>query len=191
LRASPETFSWERSLDLLQSSLDPAALRNHFRVERWTLDEFAMPRRLFAELAQLLGREDRFVRGTLRVGRQLAAPSRIDVPVLCIADPRCRIAPRQAVQPFLDAIATADKSLLEYEREVGVCLHHVGPLVGRRAHSVLWPEILRWVGARWRDAAAVEVAGKPAGLKPRAGNAEDAEENREDAEKNGIAAGNG
>ncbi len=148
-QASPETFAWERWLDLVQSFPDAGALRNHLRVERWTLDEFAMPQRLFAELAQLLGREDRFVRGELRVGGRPAVPSRITAPVLCVVDPLCGIVPPRAVRPFLEAATGAETALLEYRREVGVCLQHVGPLVGRRAHAHLWPEILRWIDAHW------------------------------------------
>jgi len=55
-------------------------------------------------------------------------------------------------------------------------------LVGSRAHSELWPKILRWVGAHWSEEA---TAAKP--VRPTAGNAEDAEENREDAEKDRIS----
>ena len=96
-----------------------------------------MPRRLFAELVHLLVREDRFVRGRLMVGGKRAAPSRITAPVLGVVDSHCSIVPPQAVQPFLDAAGSADKSLLEYQSEAGVCLQHVGPLVGKRARSTV------------------------------------------------------
>jgi len=32
-----------------------------------------------------------------------------------------------------------------YEGDVGVSLQHVGPLVGRRAHALLWPRIVEWI----------------------------------------------
>ncbi|MBI4205669.1 MAG: alpha/beta fold hydrolase [Betaproteobacteria bacterium] len=147
-RASPEAFGWERWLDLVQSFPDSGMLRNYLRVERWTLDEFPMPRRLFADIVHLLVHEDRFVRGSLAIGGKAAAPSRITVPLLCVVDPDCSIVPRPAVQPFLDAAGSEDKSVLEYQREAGVCLQHVGPLVGKRAHARLWPEILRWIETR-------------------------------------------
>lgn len=147
-RASPETFGWERWLDLVQSFPDAETLRNYLRVERWTLDEFAMPRRLFADLVHLLVHEDRFVRDRLVIGGNAAAPARITAPLLCVLDPDCSIVPRQAVQPFLDAAGSRDKSVLEYRREAGVCLQHVGPLVGKRAHARLWPEILHWIETR-------------------------------------------
>lgn len=147
-QVAPQTFVWERSFDFAQSACDAELLRNHLRVQRWTLDEFAMPRRLFSDIVQLLMREDRFVQGRLTVGDHAALPSRIEVPLLCVVDPWCRIVPRQAVQPFIDAAGTRDKAVIEYRREPGVCLQHVGPLVGKRAHAELWPEILRWIESR-------------------------------------------
>jgi polyhydroxyalkanoate synthase len=68
LVASPESFLWWRWRDRLLSAGDPASLRTHLLVERWTLDEHAMPSALFADVVDLY-REDRFMRGTLRLGR--------------------------------------------------------------------------------------------------------------------------
>ena len=150
-RASPETFGWDRSLDLARSLPEAEALRNHLRVERWTLDEFALPRRLVAELAGLIAREDRFVRGTLTLGKRRAAPSGIVSPLLCVVDPRCRVVPPESVLPFYAAAGSADKTLLHYSGDVGVSLQHVGVLVGREAHRHLWPEIMRWTSDRWRS----------------------------------------
>jgi polyhydroxyalkanoate synthase len=146
-RAEPATFGWDRMLDLAASLSAPQALTTHLRVERWTLDEFPLPGRLLAELAQHIARDDAFVRGTLTLGGRLAAPSQVTAPLLCVVDPRCRVVPPEAVLPFYQAAGSIDKTLLRYEGDVGVSLQHVGPLVGREAHSRLWPEIARWVDA--------------------------------------------
>jgi polyhydroxyalkanoate synthase len=145
LNAAPDTFGAGRLADALASAADPAAWRTHLLVERWTLDEFALPRRLVIELATLIVREDRFVRGTLRIGRSSAAPSRLAAPLLCVIDPRCRLVPPAAVLPLVEAAGSRDKTVLHYEGDVGVSLQHVGPLVGRRAHALLWPKILDWI----------------------------------------------
>jgi len=152
-RASPETFGWDRSLDLARSLPEPETLRNHLRVERWTLDEFALPRRLVAELAELIAREDRFARGTLTLRGRRAAPAGVVSPLLCVVDPRCRVVPLESVLPFYAAAGSADKTLLHYSGDVGVSLQHVGMLVGREAHRKLWPEIMRWVRDRWHAGA--------------------------------------
>jgi polyhydroxyalkanoate synthase len=145
LNAAPGPFGWERWMDALLSLADPAELRTHAQVERWTLDEFALPRRLVAELIVLIVREDRFARGTLEIGARSAAPSRLSAPLLCVLDPLCSLVPPEAVLPLLEAAASRDKTVLHYERDVGVSLQHVGPLVSRRAHETLWPRIVRWI----------------------------------------------
>jgi polyhydroxyalkanoate synthase len=145
LQAAPETFGAERLADALACMADPAAWRTHLLVERWTLDEFAMPRRLVAELATRIVRDDGFARGTLMIGQERAAPARLAAPLLCVVDPRCRLVPPAAVLPLLEAAASPDKTVLRYEGDVGVSLQHVGPLVGRRAHALLWPRILDWI----------------------------------------------
>jgi polyhydroxyalkanoate synthase len=145
--AAPTTFEADRLTDWLSSLPDPQALQTHIRVERWTLDEFPLPRRFFEEVAQWLVREDRFMQGTLVVRGARAAPKGIATPLLCVSDRRCELVPPGAVLPFLEAVATADKELLWYEGDTGVALQHVGMLVGDSAHRNLWPKILDWIHA--------------------------------------------
>ncbi|HYX67157.1 MAG TPA: alpha/beta fold hydrolase [Burkholderiales bacterium] len=143
--AAPAVFGVERALDAALSAADPVRLRIHLLVERWSLDELALPRRLVAELATQCIRDDRFVRGALQIGGRIAAPSRLEAPVLCVMDNGCPLVPPAAILPFLDAVASRDKTVLAYERDVGVALQHVGPLVARSAHAHLWPRILDWI----------------------------------------------
>jgi polyhydroxyalkanoate synthase len=145
LNAAPGVFGSERMFDAVLSAADPLRLRTHLLVERWALDEFALPRRLVGELAGDIVREDRFVRGALEVNGRTADPSRCAAPLLCVLDPRCPLVPPGAVLPFVEAVASADKTVLEYEGDVGVALQHVGPLVGRNAHAELWPRIVEWI----------------------------------------------
>src|SRR5512145_132184 len=147
--AAPDVFGSQRLLDAMLSGGDPARLRTHLLVERWTLDEFALPRRLVADLAMHIVREDRFVRGTLEVGGRSAAPARLTAPLLCVLDRRCRLAPPESMLPFVEAAASRAKALLDYEGDVGVALQHVGPLVGRNAHALLWPKIVEWIARTW------------------------------------------
>jgi polyhydroxyalkanoate synthase len=143
--AAPKSFGWERWMDGALSLADPSGLRTHLQVQRWTLDEFALPRRLVGELAALIVREDRFARGLLEINARGAAPSQLAAPLLCVLDPLCTLVPTTAVLPVFEAVSSRDKTLLDYERDVGVALQHVGPLVSRRAHESLWPRIVRWI----------------------------------------------
>lgn len=145
LNAAPGVFGSERLVDALLSAGDPAMLRTHFLVERWALDEFALPRRLVGELTTQIVREDRFVRGTLEIGGRAAAPSQVTAPLLCVVDPRCRLVPPATVLPFVEAVASRDRTVLDYAGDIGVSLQHVGPLMGRNAHALLWPKIVAWI----------------------------------------------
>lgn len=150
LGAAPDTFGSERFTDLLLSFPSPPALRTHMQAERWALDEFPLPRRLVAELATLIVREDRFARGLLEIGERRAAPSRLVSPLLCVIDPRCHLVPPESVLGVVQAAAATDKTILEYHGDIGVSLQHLGPLIGARAHAELWPKIVRWINERFR-----------------------------------------
>jgi len=146
--ASPATFGAERIADWLRSWPDPRALGNHLRVERWTLDEQPIARRLARELlAQLYG-ADAFLRGTLALGGASAAAREVVAPLLAVADRHCPIVPPEAVLPFTEVARAADKTLLWYEGDTGVALRHLGPLIGAGALRELWPRILRWARER-------------------------------------------
>lgn len=144
LAASPESFLWWRWRDRLASAADPAALRTHLLVERWTLDEYAMPSDLFADVVDLY-RNDRFMQGTLEVGGRTAAARNVTAPVLAVVDPESDVVPPSSVVPFLDVLPGRNWTLLDYEGDTGIALRHVGVLVGRNAHRLLWPEIVSWV----------------------------------------------
>jgi polyhydroxyalkanoate synthase subunit PhaC len=144
LAASPKSFLWWRWRDLLLSAGDAAALRVHLLVERWILDEYAMPSALFADVVDLY-REDRFMRGMLRIKGQTAAPRGVTMPVLAVVDRESDLVPPNSVMPFLDALPNRNWTLMHYEGDTGVALRHVGVLAGRNAHRILWPEILAWI----------------------------------------------
>jgi polyhydroxyalkanoate synthase len=144
LAASPKSFLCWRWRDLLLSAGDPAALRIHLLVERWTLDEYAMPSALFADVVDLY-REDRFMQGTLRIKGHTAAPRSVTMPVLAVVDPESDVVPPSSIMCFLDALPNRNWTLLHYEGDTGVALRHVGVLAGRSAHRVLWPDILAWI----------------------------------------------
>ncbi|MBI4320259.1 MAG: alpha/beta hydrolase [Chloroflexi bacterium] len=143
--AAPLTFGWSRWTDWLLSLPDPRAHLTHLRVERWSLDELSMPRRLYEELTRLLYREDRLMRGTLRIGGRRVSPEMVCAPLLNVVYPGCAVAPPDSVLPFHEAAGSSAKKLLWYAGDIGVALQHVGMLVGRSARDDIWPEILRWM----------------------------------------------
>jgi polyhydroxyalkanoate synthase len=145
--ASPQTFVWSRLADLFASLADPQALEVHLRVARWGLDEAPLPGRLMDQILDWLYREDRFYRGTLPLKGRRVGPRDLKTPTLAVVDAADEIAPLSAVKPFLDAAPAASR-LIGYSGETGVGLQHLALLVGRRAHSEVWPDIMSWIDAR-------------------------------------------
>jgi polyhydroxyalkanoate synthase len=160
LLADPLSFGWQRWWDEAVSFGDPDRHRVCLAVERWALDELPMPRPFFDDILESFYSRDAFLRGTLSIDGRTAGPDRVQSPLLAVVDPRCRLVPPAAVLPFLRAAIHAEIAVIEYVREAGVALHHVGMLVGREAHRTLWPKILDWLARLDPEHRAVN-AGKP------------------------------
>ncbi|WP_409482671.1 alpha/beta fold hydrolase [Noviherbaspirillum sp. ST 5-3] len=151
--ASPATFLAERYADFVASLESDDLIRRHLQVQRWTLDEAPMSGRLFEEVAELLYREDRFMRGSLVVNGRSLGPADIVAPFLAVYDPRSLIIPPASITLFQAATASSNKRLLPYHGDKGVALAHVGALVGDNAHRQIWPEIFRWINEVCADEA--------------------------------------
>ncbi len=140
--AAPETFFWSRLMDAVLSTGDGHALDIHARVERWALDEVPLSGKLVCQIVDWLYREDRFCRGTLRIGDAPAKPSDVHAPTLAVVNTRDDIAPLASVEPFVAALPEGKGRIIEYPGEVGIGLQHLGVLVGRAAQAQLWPQIV-------------------------------------------------
>jgi polyhydroxyalkanoate synthase len=55
------------------------------------------------------------------------------------------VAPLASIKPFIDAMPTGLARMIEYPGELGVCLQHLGIMVGRKAYAHAWPEIISWL----------------------------------------------
>jgi polyhydroxyalkanoate synthase subunit PhaC len=145
LAAAPGSFILAPGLDALSIASDAEATTLHLRVERWTLDELAMPSRLFEEVVDELYYEDRFFSDRLVIAGRKASPAALHMPLLVVHRPGSLVIPPSSVLPLLDAAPSRRKQSLAYAGDHGVLLQHVGVLVGRTAHARLWPVILGWI----------------------------------------------
>ncbi len=145
--ASPRTFIWSRLMDAALSVRDPSAMDIHARVERWALDEVPLPGKLVHQIIDWLYRENRLCRGALKVNETLVGPSSLSVPTLAVVNIADEVASLASVKPFIDAMPTKDVRLIEYPGEIGVCLQHLGILIGPQAHAQVWPEIISWLNS--------------------------------------------
>jgi len=93
----------------------------------------------------LLSRSDKTAR---RRGHEtLVGPLSLSVPTLTVVNMADDVAPLTSVKPFVDAMAEKNARIIEYPGEVGVCLQHLGVLVGREARAQVWRQIISWLGS--------------------------------------------
>jgi polyhydroxyalkanoate synthase len=142
--ASPNTFIWSRLIDAALSVGDPLAMEIHARVERWALDEVPLPGKLVHQIVDWLYRENRFSRGKLEIHEKFVGPHRLSTPTLMVINTADHIASLASLVPFTEKMTTKTQ-IIQYPGEVGVCLQHIGILVGRRAQATIWPDILSWI----------------------------------------------
>jgi polyhydroxyalkanoate synthase len=146
--ASPSTFIWSRLADAALSVADGQALDIHARVERWALDEVPLPGKLCHQLIEWLYRENRFCHDSMKIGGKAIGPHSVSVPTLAVVNTADDVAPLGAIEPFIEAMSTTDARVIAYPGEIGVCLQHLGMLIGREAQARVWPEIVSWIDAR-------------------------------------------
>lgn len=148
--AAPGTFLFARTADLWASIGDREALALHLAVERWTLDEIALPGALVREVVSRLWWEDALVRGRLSLAGRSLTPDDLSLPLLAVACPADVVAPPAAVVPFLAAVRHAPVRLVLWPFECGTVFAHFSAVLGRRAHARLWPAIVAWMRAQAR-----------------------------------------
>ena len=145
--ASPGTFIWSRLIDEAMSLGDTEAVEICVRVERWALDEVPLSAKLLQQVAQWLYRDNRFYQGTLQIGERIIGPASLRVPTLAVINKQDEVAPEASVLPMLEAMPGSQGRLIEHSGEPGVGLHHLSILIGKRAFSDVWPEIISWIYA--------------------------------------------
>jgi polyhydroxyalkanoate synthase len=146
--ASPNTFVWSRWLDAALSASDRRAMNIHARVERWALDEVALPGKLVSEIVEWLYRDDRFGRGVLQLGEQTIGPQNLVAPTLAVVNTQDAVAPADSISPIGEFLGPEKFAIVSYPGETGVALQHLGILVGREAHAQVWPRIIDWIKAQ-------------------------------------------
>lgn len=142
--ASPNTFIWSRLIDAALSVGDPLAMEIHARVERWALDEIRLPGKLVHQIIDWLYRENRFCRENLKIHEKFVGPHGLSTPTLMVINTADQIASQASLMPFTEKMTTKTQ-IIQYPGEVGVCLQHLGILVGRQAQATIWPDILSWI----------------------------------------------
>ena len=127
---------WERVLagDGRREAYQPMA--------RWVADNPPFPGRAYREWITWMYKENRLVRGTVRLRGRRVDLRQIDQNVLVVTAGADHIAPRPGTLPLLDLVASEDVTHLD--RPGG----HIGLMAGSKARKEIWPEIAEWLAER-------------------------------------------
>jgi polyhydroxyalkanoate synthase len=127
---------WERVLagDGRREAYQPMA--------RWVADNPPFPGRAYREWITWMYKENRLVRGRMRLRQRRARMSAVEQHLLVVTAGADHIAPREGTLPVLDQVASADVTHLD--RPGG----HIGLMAGSKARKDVWPHIAEWLGER-------------------------------------------
>jgi polyhydroxyalkanoate synthase subunit PhaC len=109
---------------------------------RWVADNPPFPGRAYREWITWMYKENRLVRGTLRLRGRLVDLRRIEQNLLVVTAGADHIAPRPGTMPLLDLVSSEDVTHLD--RPGG----HIGLMAGSKARKEIWPEIAEWLAER-------------------------------------------
>ena len=109
---------------------------------RWVADNPPFPGRAYREWITWMYKENRLVRGRMRLAAAASTCGTIDQNVLVVTAGADHIAPRQGTLPLLDMVGRED--VTHFDRPGG----HIGLMAGSRARKEIWPEIAEWLGER-------------------------------------------
>jgi polyhydroxyalkanoate synthase len=139
----PVTNYWTTYRRLWQQVLDGTARReDHQAMAKWVADNPPFPGRAFREWVTWMYKENRLVRGTMRLRGRRTDISAVEQNVLVITAGADHIAPRQGTLPVLDQVGSQD--VTHFDRPGG----HIGLMAGSKARTEIWPDIAEWLAER-------------------------------------------
>ena len=139
----PVTNYWTTYRRLWEGVLDGTARRESYQpMARWVADNPPFPARAYREWITSMYKENRLVRGRMRLRGERVDLGRIEENLLVVTAGADHIAPPPGTRPVLDLVASEDVTHLD--RSGG----HIGLMAGSKAREEIWPDIGEWLRVR-------------------------------------------
>jgi len=150
----PVTNWWSTYRRLFTQVAAGTARREAYQpMAKWVADNPPFPSRAFRQWITWMYKENRLVRGTLRLRGARVDLTRIDTPLLVVTAGADHIAPRHTTLPILDLVSSSD--VTHIDRPGG----HIGLMAGSKARKEIWPNIAGWL--QERSSAAIDLRQVP------------------------------
>ena len=139
----PVTNFWTTYRVLWQNVLKGEAKREAYQsMAKWVADNPPFPGRAYRQWITWMYKENRLVKGTLRLRGRRVDLRNIDQNTLVVTAGADHIAPRPGTLPLLDLVSSEDVTHLD--RPGG----HIGLMAGSKAREEIWPDIAEWLEER-------------------------------------------
>jgi len=121
---------------------DPRIVEAWHAMNTWVTDNVPLAGGAFRQLIVDLYRNDRLMRGELRIRNERVDLSQIRASLLTIVAEADHITPCSQSEPIMEKVSSADKELFRVKGG------HIGIMAGSGASKVTWPHINNWLAAR-------------------------------------------
>jgi polyhydroxyalkanoate synthase len=135
----PFELSVDKYLTFIDKLDDKDAIVDFLRMETWIYDSPSQAGPMLSKFVKDLYKDNKLVKNEMMVGGRLADMNNIKMPVLCMLGQKDHLVPPTSARPFVDAIPSKDKTLLEFP--VG----HVGMFVSSVVQKDIAPKIGKWI----------------------------------------------
>ena len=139
----PKANFWDTYAKLWEQTRAGKARREAYQaMAKWVADNPPFPARAYREWITWMYKENRLVRGRMRLRGRRVDLGEIDQNLLVVTAGADHIAPPPGTAPIFDLVASKDVTHLD--RPGG----HIGLMAGSRARQEIWPDLAGWLAER-------------------------------------------
>jgi polyhydroxyalkanoate synthase len=139
----PVSNYWITYRQLWEAVLDGQDRRAAYQpMARWIADNPPFAARAFREWITWMYKENRLVRGTMRLRGERVDLGRVEQSLLVVTAGADHIAPPPGTHPLFEMVSSDD--ITRFDRPGG----HIGLMAGSRARKEIWPDIAQWLAER-------------------------------------------
>ncbi len=139
----PKTNFWDTYAKLWESALEGKAKPEAYQpMAKWVADNPPFPSRAFREWNTWMYKENRLVRGRMRLRGRRVDLGDIEQNLLVVTAGADHIAPPPGTAPIFGLVSSED--VTHFDRPGG----HIGLMAGSRAREDIWPDLAGWLAER-------------------------------------------
>jgi polyhydroxyalkanoate synthase len=138
-RLRKPTADWVQYANLWENLWNDQYLEGYQAMNQWNNDHVPFPGAAMEQMVRVLIRENRLMKGNLRLGGRKVGLEAITVPFLNVVAEKDDIVPLASAEPLCDLVGSEDAENLK------LAAGHVGLLAGRKAATETLPSIVEWL----------------------------------------------